>query len=105
MLDADALTAFSDDPAELFCDLHEGCILTPHMGEFARLFPDLAAPLKEAPRRGPAPSRLDAARVGHRLELGHLAGVGDDALAQRETIGEIGDLRRRCHHHSLRPPE
>ncbi|ETX14687.1 hypothetical protein OCH239_22040 [Roseivivax halodurans JCM 10272] len=63
VLDADALTAFEDDPAALFADLHEGCILTPHMGEFSKLFPDLAAPLKAAPESGPATSRLDAARA------------------------------------------
>lgn len=38
VLDADALTGFSDDPQTLFSALHEGCILTPHEGEFVRLF-------------------------------------------------------------------
>jgi NAD(P)H-hydrate epimerase len=42
VLDADALTAFSGDPPDLFARLNEGCVLTPHDGEFARLFPDLA---------------------------------------------------------------
>lgn len=41
VLDADALTAFSEAPDDLFMALHDACVLTPHAGEFARLFPDL----------------------------------------------------------------
>jgi len=42
VLDADALTAFSEDSDRLCGLLHAGCLLTPHAGEFRRLFPDLA---------------------------------------------------------------
>ncbi|WP_335949185.1 NAD(P)H-hydrate dehydratase [Salipiger bermudensis] len=66
LLDADALSAFADDPAELFGLLHKGCVLTPHGGEFARLFPDLAARLREVAEAGPAYSRVDAAREAAR---------------------------------------
>lgn len=38
VLDADALSIFADEPAVLFSALHKNCILTPHAGEFARLF-------------------------------------------------------------------
>jgi len=38
VLDADALSIFADDPELLFKNLHEECILTPHEGEFLRLF-------------------------------------------------------------------
>ncbi len=41
VLDADALTSFRDDPDALFARLHDKCVLTPHAGEFDRLFPGL----------------------------------------------------------------
>ncbi len=62
VLDADALTAFQDDPAALFDMLHDTCVLTPHAGEFARLFPDIADKLRAPATKGPARSKVDATR-------------------------------------------
>jgi hydroxyethylthiazole kinase-like uncharacterized protein yjeF len=62
VLDADALTALAKAPGALPPD----CVLTPHGGEFARLFPDLADQLStDAPSRPkPAILREAARRIG-----------------------------------------
>lgn len=61
VLDADALTALAADPA-LMSGLHDNCVLTPHAGEFARLFPDIAEKHGATPSKGPAYSKVDATR-------------------------------------------
>jgi len=42
VVDADALSAHGPDPARLFALCSDRVVLTPHGGEFRRLFPDLA---------------------------------------------------------------
>ncbi|MBT8155387.1 NAD(P)H-hydrate dehydratase [Epibacterium ulvae] len=69
VLDADVLSAYADDPTVLFGMLHENCVLTPHAGEFARLFPDIADKLVAPATKGPAYSKVDATR-----EAGERAG-------------------------------
>jgi NAD(P)H-hydrate epimerase len=54
VLDADALTSFKDDPKALYLLLREPCVLTPHEGEFERIFPGLL-------RR--SSTRIEAARA------------------------------------------
>lgn len=63
VLDADALTVFSDYPEVLFGLLGKNTVLTPHGGEFARLFPDLARDIGELGVTSP----IDAVqRAAHR---------------------------------------
>lgn len=64
VLDADALTAFEADPASLFAQLTDTAILTPHDGEFARLFPDLAADLRSGTVSKVGAVRRAAERAG-----------------------------------------
>ncbi|WP_103255697.1 NAD(P)H-hydrate epimerase [Tabrizicola aquatica] len=56
-----AHTILSQHP-DLFAALHPGCVLTPHAGEFARLFPDIAEKLAAPATKGPAYSKVDATR-------------------------------------------
>lgn len=62
VLDADALTAFAGAPESLFDMLHEACVLTPHGGEFAALFPDI----NERLAKGGGYSKLDATQAAAR---------------------------------------
>ncbi len=52
VVDADALTSFENDPSALFDALRPEDVITPHEGEFARLFGNIAAT-----------SRIEAARA------------------------------------------
>lgn len=60
VVDADALTSFRDDPDRLFSALDRDDVMTPHPGEFERIFPGL---LKASPERIEA-AREAARRAG-----------------------------------------
>ena len=54
VLDSDALSAFSDEPEDLFRLLHPGCLLTPRLGKFCRIFKDLGSELEALRAHGKA---------------------------------------------------
>ncbi len=56
VLDADAITVFARARKALFAALNENCILTPHEGEFRRLFPALDGGKLARARRAAADS-------------------------------------------------
>lgn len=58
VLDADALSCFADNPDRLFASLYPQVVLTPHEGEFSRLFPDITLANRAAAAREAA-SRAD----------------------------------------------
>ena len=65
VLDADALTAFASQPSSLFQALRTDDVLTPHQGEFERLFPGLL----QASRNKIEAVRHAAAKAGAVLVL------------------------------------
>ncbi len=57
VIDADAISAFASRPAELFQAIHGACVITPHEGEFKRIFDatgDKLSRAREAARRSGA---------------------------------------------------
>src|SRR5690606_33293639 len=62
VLDADALTSFETEPEVLFRHIRGPVVITPHEGEFRRLFPMIDA-AADKPERVRAAARLSGAIV------------------------------------------
>lgn len=90
VLDADALTALA---GRGLTGLHAGCVLTPHGGEFARVFPDLAERLT-GPRPPPRMSHADtgsgaAQGALHDSTAAHPKASEDDRRALLDQRGPL----------------
>ena len=71
VIDADALTVFRERPPDLFAVLDAQDVLTPHPGEFERLFPGLL---------DQGPTRIEAARAAARVSGANVLLKGPDTV-------------------------
>jgi len=97
VLDADALSSFKDDPKALFGKLHKHCVLTPHDGEFERIFPGLLDKSSSKVEAGRAAAKLAGCTVLLKgndtviADAGGKAAINANAPAYLATAG-AGDV-------------
>jgi ADP-dependent NAD(P)H-hydrate dehydratase / NAD(P)H-hydrate epimerase len=81
VLDADAITSFRDDLQGLSNRMHKRCVLTPHTGEFERLFPGLL---------GERANKVDAVRAAAKRVGAVVLLKGADTVIASPSSKEAG---------------
>lgn len=94
VLDADALNAFQASPKELLAALHENAVITPHQGEFGRLFPTIGTKGADAALRAAREIAATLVLKGHKTAIARGDAdptVNDNAPPSLATAG-TGDV-------------
>lgn len=94
VLDADIFTSFAGMQNKLIKNLHKNCILTPHEGEFARLFPNIKGDRPARAKQAAQEANCCVVLKGHHTVIATYDGqfcINNNAPSSLATAG-TGDV-------------